>query len=91
MISSSPMTAGELMQALLELSSAHACQVREGKISEAHANDELQDLVMRGRRAMSDEEFRKVLDLILSAHGTIASELAEMGQPQPGNDPNKPN
>jgi hypothetical protein len=66
-------------------------QVR-GEISEAEANEEQQDLMLKACAEMTNDELDEIQRVALYMHHLLAKVRSEVDNlPVPGNDPLKPN
>jgi hypothetical protein len=85
------MTAEQWLAKIADLVRAHTEQLLAREITVSDADHEEQELVLRARLDLTDEEGRELLKQILAFHQALASELAQKGHPVSGNDPKKPN
>jgi hypothetical protein len=84
-------TVAQWLEKVTELVAIHVKQMTAGEITSSEADDEEQELLMRARLDLTDEQGEEFLRGVLSIHQTIANELLRRGHPVSGNNPDKPN
>jgi hypothetical protein len=84
------MTVDQWFKAIIELIGIHATQLNAGEITPDQANRDEEEMVLRARLDLSDEDGQALLTRVLSGHQEIADELARRGHPMPGNDSSQP-
>jgi hypothetical protein len=86
------MTAKQVFDEILALTATHILRIQSGEITQVEANDEMEELLMRARLSLSDEELVKIRGSVLSIHDVIARDIkSSHGVSVPGNDPSNPN
>lgn len=85
------MTVAEWVKTIALLAVTNTTRLRAGEITAAQADREEEDLVIRARLELTDEQGVQLLAGVLAAHQAIADEMAQRGHPASGNDSHKPN
>jgi hypothetical protein len=84
------MNLDQWFMAIRELAATHARQLIAGEITPDQATREEEEMVLRARLDLSDEDGKEMLNRMLSSHQEVADELARRGRPIPGNDSTLP-
>jgi hypothetical protein len=84
------MTVDQWFMAIRELVATHARRLTAGEISADQASREEEEMVLRARLDLSDEDGQEMMNRTLRAHQELADDLAQHGQPISGNDSSKP-
>jgi hypothetical protein len=79
------------MQSFCTLVQKHVEQIGAGKITEAQANLELEEMTISAEIEMSDQEFEEFFGRVMMMDYVASAQLSADGRPVPGNDPNRPN
>ena len=89
-VETSHMNLDQWFMAIRELAATHARQLIAGEITPDQATREEEEMVLRARLDLSDEDGKEMLNRMLSSHQEVADELARRGRPIPGNDSTLP-
>jgi hypothetical protein len=85
------MTVTEWVSQISLLVVTNTKRVVAGHITASEAEREEEDLIIRARLELTDEQGAELLKGMLAAHQTIANHMARRGHPAPGNDSENPN
>jgi hypothetical protein len=84
-------TVAQWLEKITELRAIHVRQMVAGEITASQADDEEQELLMRARLDLTDEQASELLKGVLLAHQATANEIIKRGHSVSGNNPHKPN
>jgi hypothetical protein len=85
------MDADSWMERFIALVHRHVEEKASGKITEAEANRELEEMTLHAQLEMTDEEFEEFFSQVIELDYAVAVQMSADGRPIPGNDPQKPN
>jgi hypothetical protein len=84
-------TADDLKEGLAAMTIRQSKQILAGESTPAQAQSEREDLLLKGRLELADEDLSEGLRWILSEHQVLADQLAAGAVLFAGNDPERPN